>query len=123
MSTRTSKVVEIRPTAFVEVRAASVHSPGQRLTGSRNEVWLCPAYSGSDTAMLYVKPKLPVRQFVSELIGAQLGIALGLPCPAPYIVSVAPHLIGGERGPARLTFGSRQVGSTFVVRNRALMLE
>ena len=120
------KVVQIQPTIFPEVRAASVHSPGERISGSRNEVWLCPAYSGSSTLLLYVKPFLSVRKIVAELVGAQVGICLGLPCPPPYIVSVAPHLIGGPRGPSRLTFGAQHVGPhsrAFPVRSLSVMLE
>lgn len=120
------KVIELKPTAFAEVRVASVHSPGQKLSGSRNEVWLCPAYSGADTLMLYVKPFLTVRQVVAELVGAQAGLCLGLPCAPPFLVSVAPHHVGGPRGAARLTFGCRQVGAhgtAFPVRNLAIMVE
>lgn len=126
MATGRAKVVELQPTAFTEIRVASVHSAGQRLSGSRNEVWLCPAYSGTDTAMLYVKPFLSTRQVVAELVGSQVGLCLGLPCPAPFLVTVAPHHVGKPRGQARLTFGCQQVGPTgtvYPVRNLALMVE
>lgn len=122
-----SNLVILHPTTFPEIRAASVHSPGERISGSRNEVWLCPAYSGSTTLLMYVKPFLGIRQIVAELVGAQVGLCLGLPCPPPFLVSVAPHHVGGPRGgQARLTFGAQHVGPAsraFPVRSLSVMLE
>jgi len=107
---KATNVVPFPSLDFPEILAASVHSPGVRFGGSRNEVWLCPAFSGSKDVMLYVKPALTVRQMVAELVAAQVGICMGLPCPQPYLVSVAPHHIGGARGPVALRFGCEQVG-------------
>lgn len=121
-----STVVHLPKNALPKIQIGSVHSPGQRLNGSRNEVWLCPAYSGSKDVMLYVKPNLTLRQLVAELVVAQVAIAAGLPCPKPYIVSVAPHTVGRPRGPAIMAFGCEQVGPRGMatpVRDRSLMLE
>lgn len=111
-----SNVVAFSDSGFPEVGHASVHSPGVRLDGSRNEVWLCPAYSGGRTVMLYVKPGLTTRQVVAELVAAQVGGLLGLPCPRPFLVTVAPHLVGGARGKSLLTFGCEQVGPRSLAR-------
>jgi|GEM_PF-4470498 len=76
--------------------------------------------------MLFVKPALSVRQLVAELVAAQVGSCLGLPCAPPFLVSVAPHHVGRTRGPASLAFGCQQVGPTgaaYPVRNLSLMLE
>jgi hypothetical protein len=121
-----SNVVEFPGPEGPEVRHASVHSPGTLLKGSRNEVWLCPAYTGSGEAMLYVKPKLTPRQVVSEVVASLAGQVLGLPCPQPYIVSVAPHLVGMPRGSGLTAFGSAQVGPRSLatpVRSLDVMLE
>ena len=125
--TNPSNVVAFPAANLPEIRSASIHSPGVLVSGSRNDVWLCPAFSGSDDLMLYVKPKLNVRQIVAELVAAQVGICMGLPCPQPYLVAVASHNVGGQRGaPARMCFGSEQVGRRSLarpVRSVPLMLE
>ncbi|WP_416762258.1 HipA family kinase [Roseateles sp. So40a] len=122
----TAQIIPLRRSSLREIRTASIHSAGVRINGSRNEVWLCPAYSGADTVMLYVKPGLTVRQLVAELVAAQVGHCLGLPCPDPFIASVAPHHVGRARGPTMLAFGCQQVGPTslaYPVRNLSLMLD
>lgn len=76
--------------------------------------------------MLYVKPNLSVRQVISEVIVAQIGIGMGLPCPQPFLVSVAPHCVGRPRGRALIAFGSEQVGPRGLatpIRSRDIMLE
>jgi hypothetical protein len=126
MSHSTAEIIPLRQSSWPEVRAASVHSGGARIVGSRSEVWLCPAYSGSDAVMLFVKPALTVRQLVAELVAAQVGLCLGLPCPPPFLVSIAPHHVGRPRGPSLLAFGCQQVGpsaAAYPVRNLSLMLE
>lgn len=103
-----------------------MHSPGVKLSGSRNEVWLCPAYSGADGVMLYVKPSITLRQVVAELLVAQVGMAMKLPVPQPYLVTVPPHCVGRPRGPSLLAFGCEQVGPRGLaqpVRNLASMLQ
>lgn len=120
------KVRDLPKQQLPEIRQGSVHSPGQRLNGSRNEVWLCPAYSGADDVMLYVKPGLTLRQIAAELVVAQVATAMKLPVPQPYLVVVQPHCIGRPRGPQMLAFGSEQVGPRGLatpVRNLDLMLK
>lgn len=123
---RKNTVVSLPRLTLPELRTGSVHSPGQRLRGSRNEVWLCPAYCGADEHMLYVKPNLTVRQVVAEVVVAQIAIGMGLPCPQPFLVSVAPHCVGRPRGRALVAFGSEQVGPRGLatpIRSRDIMLE
>lgn len=128
MPTRSSpsNVVALRTAELPEIRWASVHSPGEPIPGSRNEVWLCPAYSGADDLMLFLKPQLTEAQLVSELVAAQIGICMRAPCPRPFLVAVRPEHIGGRRGPARICFGSQQVGRRSMatpIRNLDLMIE
>lgn len=120
-----TQVIDLPKDKLPEIRLGSVHSPGAQLTGSRSEVWLCPAYSGSQGVMLYVKPRLTQQQLVAELLVAQVAMAMKLPVPQPYIVSVPPHCVGRPRGPNMLAFGCEQVGPRGLaqpVRSLALML-
>jgi hypothetical protein len=126
MSHSTAEIIPLHRPFWPEIRAAAVHSSGARIAGSRSEVWLCPAYSGADTVMLFVKPALTIRQLVAELVAAQVGHCLGLPCAPPFLVSIAPHHVNRPRGPALLAFGCQQVGpsaAAYPVRNLSLMLE
>jgi hypothetical protein len=110
MANRPTNIIKFPSGDFPEVFGASVHSDGVRIEGSSNEVWLCPAYSGSRELMLYVKPRLTERQVVAEVVAAQAGICLGLPCPQPYLVSVAMRHVGGRRDLVQTCFGCEQVG-------------
>lgn len=126
MSTQPTNVIKFPRGDFHEVLGASVHSSGVRISGSRNEVWLCPAYSGSRELMLYIKPKLAERQVIAELVAAQVALCLGLPCPQPYLVTVAPQHVGGRRGAAQVCFGCEQVGPRSAarpIRSLAVMLD
>lgn len=126
MGKPSAQVIPLQSTSFCDIRIASVHGEGNRVQGSRNEVWWCPAYAGAEGVMLYVKPALSVRQIVAELVSAQVGICLGLPCAPPFLVSLAPHRVGRPRGPVMLTYGCLQVGPNgpaFPVRNLSLMIE
>lgn len=123
---KNTNVVELRRVNLPDIPHASVCSPGQRVNGSRNEVWLCPAYSGSYTVMLYVKPALKLRQVVAEIVVAQVGRAMGLPCPQPYVVSVSPKSVGRPQGKSMLAFGSEQAGHMGMatpIRSLSLMME
>ena len=111
MNKTNNKVISLPKSALPEIFHGSVHSPGNRLTGSRSEIWLCPAYCGATDVMLYVKPSLTLRQVVAELVVAQVARAMKLPVPQPYLVSVAPHCVGRPRGRAIMAFGSEQVGA------------
>lgn len=76
--------------------------------------------------MIYVKPRLSVRQIVAELLSSQLAISAGLPCPQPYLVNLKPQFVGGPRGAPEFCFGCEQVGSSSAVqsvKNLAIALE
>lgn len=106
-----AKVIPIRPTELPGIGMAAIASTGRRVDGSRNEVWLCQAYDGLGQGLiLYVKPKLTTRALLVEALAAQVGQCIGLPCPAPYLVTVNPVYVGGARGKPLIGFGSAQVG-------------
>lgn len=125
MSKLNNKVSYLPKNVLPEILHGSVHSPGAKIRGSSNEVWLCPAYSGARDVMLYVKPALTLRQVIAELVVAQVARGMGLPAPQPYLVSVKPECVGRPRGPAIMAFGSEQAGTKGLatpVRNLDLML-
>lgn len=90
---------------------ASTASKGTLFSSSRNEVWLCQAYAnGEQGIVLFVKPGLSIRAMMIEVLSAQVGQCMGLPCPNPYIVTVNPKHIGRPAGPKIVAFGSEQKG-------------
>lgn len=48
MGKPSAQVIPLQSTSFCDIRIASVHGEGNRVQGSRNEVWWCPAYAGAD---------------------------------------------------------------------------
>lgn len=119
-------VVPFPGSELPDIPFATVCSNGVRVSGSRNAVWLCPAYAGAADCMVYVKPALNPRQIVAELLCAQVAIAMGLPCPQPFLIGVGPHHVGEPRGRARLTYGCQQVGgrsTAKVIRDLDLVFE
>lgn len=98
------------------LRVASTSGTGNQQHGSRNDVWLCPAYSDGQGVMLYVKPRLNERALFTEVLAAQIGQCMGLPCPNPYLVTVNLGHVGGPRGKRVLSFGSEQVSQRSLAR-------
>lgn len=121
-----TNVIPFRRDDVPPLGVASTAGTGQRLSGSRNEVWLCPAFTSSaQRVYLFIKPALTTRSIMAEAIAAIVGQCMGLPCPAPYIVTVDPRHIGRPAGPKPIAFGSEQVGSgasVFAVRDIDVML-
>jgi hypothetical protein len=108
------------------VDIASTASKGTRITGSRNEVWLCQAYdSAARGVLLFVKPSLSMRAMMVEVLAAQVGHCMGLPCPKPFLVTVNPRHIEKPSGPKLLAFGSeiKGRGMTFPILNADLLFE
>src|SRR3569832_1028114 len=114
-----AKVVSLRGSGvdLPPLRVASTSGTGTQQHGTRNEVWLCPAYSDGQGVMLYVKPKLSQRALFTEVLAAQLGQCMGLPCPDPYLVTVNLGHVGGARGKRVLAFGSEQVSQRSLARS------
>lgn len=115
MATGTN-VVEMNAGELPPLRVASTSSTGNRQHGSRNEIWLCPAFCEGNGVMLYLKPALPLRAMLVEALAAQLGQCLRLPIPNPYIVTVNPVHVGRPRGRPLLAFGSEQVSERSLAR-------
>ena len=119
-------VVRLRASSLPSVEIATPLAGESRLMGSRNEVWLTPA-QGADgrQLMLYVKPKLTPRQLAIEVLAAQAGRAIGMPCPNAYLVrarsprfSLAPSEVG-------FAFGSEREGRGLAtsIRDRDTLFE
>lgn len=124
--TKTSNVRTLPSSELPGLPLASTSQAGGEIRGSRNEIWLCPAYSGGVGLMLYVKPRLNQRAMFVEALAAQLGQCLKLPCPNPYLVTVNPLHVGQPRGRSFLAFGSEQAnerGMSYVVRNLDLLIQ
>lgn len=90
---------------------------GNHITGSRNEVWLCPGYAlGGEPVMLYVKLGLSTRAMLVEALCAQLAHCIGLDTAPPYLVTVSPHHVGRARGRHVLAFGAEDVSERAMAR-------
>ena len=111
MASDTKKIVSLPGNFLPGLGVASTASLGQRLDGSRNEIWLCPAYAANAQGlMLFVKPSLSRRAMFVEMLAAQLGQCLKLPCPSPYLTTVDPVHVGRPRGAKPIVaFGSESV--------------
>jgi hypothetical protein len=108
------------PGSSADVLGVASTSPGGALIpGSRSEVWLCPAFSGSDGVVLYVKPFLSTRRVMIEILAAIVGQCIGLPCPRPFLVTCSPHHVGRVPGKKLIAFGSEQVGTRALARTFA----
>lgn len=106
-----TNVVPIRRGSLPGIGVASTASEGTRLAGSRNEVWQCAAYDSDGRGrVLYVKPALGLRSILVEILSAQVGQCMGLPCPTPFIVTANPTHIGRPPGRKVIAFGSELVG-------------
>lgn len=126
MPSRTN-VVPLAASSLSILRVASTSQKGERIVGSRNEVWLCPAYDGAARGVvLFVKPALSVRRIMVEALSAQIGQCMSVPCPDPYIVTVSPQHIGRPRGAKIFAYGSEQIGNrsmAFPVMDNDTLLE
>ena len=106
-----TNVIPIRRGSLPGIGVASTSSEGTRLSGSRNEVWQCPAYdSDGKGRILFVKPALGLRSILVEVLCAQVGQCMQLPCPTPFIVTANPTHLGRPPGKKIIAFGSELVG-------------
>lgn len=112
-----ARLVEFPTVELPGLPVASTAGLGNRIHGSRNEIWLCPAYvPGPTPVMLYVKLGLGTRAMLAEALCAQLAHALNLDTPPPYLVTVNPAHVGRTRGPLVLAFGSEDVSEHSMAR-------
>lgn len=96
---------------------ASTSGTGNRITGSRSEIWLCPAYNQNSQAVpLYVKIGLSERAIMVEVLSAQLANALGLPTPTPYIVTVQGKHVGRSNNSHLIGFGTLDLSTRSMAR-------
>jgi hypothetical protein len=102
-----SNVLQLPGAELPGLGMAATAGLGNRIGGSRNELWLCHAYShGGAPVMLYVKVGLSERAMFVEALCAQIAHCVGLQCPAPFIVTVNPSHVGRARGKPVLAFGA-----------------
>lgn len=112
------KVVALPQAELPGLAVATTCGLGNTIHGSRNEIWLCPAYAAdAQTVMVYVKLGLGTRAMLAEALCAQIAHCLDLETPVPYLVTVAPHHVGRERGGrAVLAFGAEDLSERAMAR-------
>jgi hypothetical protein len=96
---------------------ATTSGTGNRITGSRSEIWHCPAYDPNyNQVALYVKVGLSSRAILVEALASQLAQAVGLQTPEPYLVTVRPSHVGQAGTKSLIAFGSLDVSARSMAR-------
>lgn len=117
VSRSNGNVRELRPNTPPPLGVAATSGTGNRIGGSRNEIWLCPAYNQhSEAVMVYVKLGLPTRAMLVEALCSQIAHCIGLESPPPYLVTVNPRHVGRPPGPSALVFGAEDVATRSLAR-------
>lgn len=105
-----SNVISLPVVRLPGLNVAATSGLGNRITGSRTEIWLCPAYDANiNQVALYVKVGLSHRAIMVEALASQLAQALGLQTPDPYLVTVKPSHVGQAGSKSLIAFGSLDV--------------
>lgn len=96
---------------------AATSGTGNRITGSRSEIWHCPAYDANTSQVaLYVKVGLSIRAILVESLASQLAQVIGLQTPAPYLVTVKPSHVGQAGTKNLIAFGSLDLAQRSMAR-------
>jgi hypothetical protein len=110
-------VRELRPNHLPPIGVAATAGTGNRIGGSRNEIWLCPAFNRhQEPVMVYLKLGLSTRKMMVEALCAQLAHCIGLDTPPPYLVTVNPRHVGRPAGPSALVFGAEDLATRSMAR-------
>lgn len=116
-TSKSGQVVAFPSVDLPGLPVAATAGHGNRIEGSRNEIWLCPAYSpGPEPVMLYVKLGLSTRAMLVEALCAQVAHCIDLETPAPYLVTVSPHHVGRPPGKPALAFGAEDLSERAMAR-------
>jgi hypothetical protein len=111
------KVIPFPALKLPHIGMASTCGQGNRISGSRTDIWFCPAY-GADSRQLtlYVKVGLSDRAVMVETLAAQVAQAVGLPTPDPYIVTVKPTHVGQQGSKNLIAFATLDVSTRAMAR-------
>jgi hypothetical protein len=110
-------VRELRPNHLPPIGIAATAGTGNLISGSRNEIWLCPAFNHHhEPVLIYLKLGLSTRAMMVEALCAQLAQCIGLDTPPPYLVTVNPRHVGRTAGPSALVFGAEDVATRSMAR-------
>lgn len=123
---RNHNVVALPANKLPAIYIAATAQLGARISGSRNEVWACTAYSEGQPVNLIIKLGLSTRAMMVEVLCAQLASCLGLGASPPYLVTVNPRHVGRANGTPVLTFGVESVserGHARPIRSLDLLLQ
>lgn len=117
MKNEDEKVIQFPNLRLPHIGVAVTCGEGNRVSGSRSEIWYCPAYGpDSQQLTLYVKVGLSHRAIMVEILAAQVAQAVGLPTPDPYIVRVRPTHVGQTSTKNLIAFGTLDVSTRAMAR-------
>jgi hypothetical protein len=116
-TTSRAKILQLPNIRLPHIDVAATSGQGNKIEGSRTDIWLCPAY-GSDYQQLtlYVKVDLSHRAIMVEVLAAQLAQAVGLNTPDPYIVTVKPSHVRQQGTRNLIAFGTLDVATRTMAR-------
>jgi hypothetical protein len=110
-------VIPLPSTRLPGLGIAATSGTGNRITGSRSEIWHCPAYDGNTNQVaLYLKLGLTDRAILVEALASQLAQVIGPQTPVPYLVTVKPSHVGQAGTKSLIAFGSLDVAQRSMAR-------
>lgn len=111
------KVIPFPAAHLPHIGVAATCGLGNKVTGSRTDIWFCPAYGlNSQPLTLYVKVGLSSRAIMVETLAAQVAQAVGLPTPDPYLVTVKPSHVGQQGTKNLIAFATLDVSTRAMAR-------
>lgn len=121
------KIVQFPSLFLPHIGTASVNGSGNRISGSRSDIWLCPAYGpDGQSLLLYVKIGLSDRAIMVEALAAQVAQAIGLRTSDPYIATVRPSFVGKSGSKNLIAFATLDLSTKAMarpVRNLGILFE
>lgn len=113
----TANVIPLPGLRLPNVGVAATCGQGNRVSGSRSDIWFCPAYGPDGQQLtLYVKIGLPHRAILVETLAAQLAQSVGLNTPDPYLVTVKPKHVGQQGTKDLIAFGTVDMSTRAMAR-------
>lgn len=112
-----TNVIPLPGLQLSHIGVAATCGQGNRVSGSRSNIWFCPAYGPDGQQLtLYVKIGLTHRAILVETLAAQVAQSVGLKTPDPYLVTVRPGHVGQTGTKPLIAFGTLDISTRAMAR-------